>query len=63
LEIWWTGGDKSIETLIFIKEIADEYDFIQVYKGNHEDIMYNHIRTDMTEEDMKNTLWGVRNGK
>lgn len=55
-------GDKSIETLIFIKEIADEYDFIQVYKGNHEDIMYNHIITSMTEEDMKNTLWGVRNG-
>ena len=55
-------GKQSIETLIFIKELDDEYDFINVYMGNHEDIMYNHIRTDMNKEQMIDTLWGIRNG-
>ena len=55
-------GDKSIDTLLFIKELDDEYDFINVYKGNHEDMMYKEIVTYKNKEKMLNTNWGYSNG-
>lgn len=51
-------GDKSIEALLFIKQLNEKYDFIQVYKGNHEDLMFNGLLNGGRDLD----LWAVGNG-
>lgn len=55
-------GLQSIETLVYIRDLDEKYDFINVYLGNHDLMMYDTLKTTKNLKEISETNWGKRNG-
>ena len=57
-------GDRSIDTLLFCKELDETYNFITVLIGNHEFMMIEHIKGGRAEagQYFEFTGWGKNGG-
>jgi serine/threonine protein phosphatase 1 len=58
-------GKQSLETLLYCKELAEKYSFVILYRGNHEQMMFDNLYNKNYEDIIDNIVsgnWHANNG-